>query len=92
MKKKGVDVVAVIAHNDPYVMSGWGKANGVNDDSLLFLTDEDLKFSSKFGWAEGGRAGRYAMIIDHGKITYAEIEKDKSIVTVSGVDAILKHL
>ena len=73
-------------------MSAWGKANGIHDDSLLFLTDEGCKFSERYGWAEGGRTGRYAMIIDHGKIKYAEIEKDKSGVTVSGVDAVLKAL
>lgn len=73
-------------------MSAWGKANGVHDDSLLFLTDEDCKFSARYGWAEGGRTDRYAMIIDHGKIVYAEKEKNKQAVTVSGVDAILEKL
>lgn len=32
VKNKGVDVVAVVASNDPFVMSAWGKANGVKDD------------------------------------------------------------
>lgn len=34
-KAKGVDVVAVVAFNDPFVMSAWGKANKVTDDSIV---------------------------------------------------------
>ena len=30
-KAKGVDVVAVVAANDPFVMSGWGRVEGVKD-------------------------------------------------------------
>lgn len=35
LKAKGVDHVIVVAFNDPYVMSGWGKANGVKDDFIV---------------------------------------------------------
>jgi alkyl hydroperoxide reductase 1 len=35
LRAKGVDQVAVLAYNDPYVMSAWGKANGVKDDSIV---------------------------------------------------------
>jgi alkyl hydroperoxide reductase 1 len=30
-KAKGVDVIAVIAANDPFVMSGWGRFEGLED-------------------------------------------------------------
>lgn len=40
----------------------------------LFMTDSDTKFSKSIGWIRGERTGRYAIIIDHGKITYAENE------------------
>ena len=32
LKSKGVDIVACIAFNDAWVMSAWGKANGVKDE------------------------------------------------------------
>jgi peroxiredoxin len=32
------------------------------------------------------------MVIDHGKVTYANVEKDFTQVTVSGVDPVLKAL
>ena len=34
-KAKGVDQIIVIASNDAWVMSAWGKANGVKDDSIV---------------------------------------------------------
>jgi alkyl hydroperoxide reductase 1 len=35
LKSKGVDEVLFIAYNDPFVMSAWGKANGVKDNSIV---------------------------------------------------------
>ena len=35
LKAKGVDQVVVIACNDPFVMSAWGKANKVSDDYIV---------------------------------------------------------
>ena len=43
IKSKGVDIVAVLAFNDPYVMSAWAKANGVKEDKIV---------SSVAGWQE----------------------------------------
>jgi len=88
---KGVDIVATIAFNDAWVMSAWGKANGVKDDSILFLSDSDCAFSEKFGWVAGGRTARYAIVIDHGKIIYAEKEPGRD-VSVSSAEAVLAKL
>lgn len=38
LRAKGVDVVAVLAYNDAYVMSAWGKANGVTGDDIVCFT------------------------------------------------------
>jgi len=90
-KAKGVDVIAVVAFNDPFVMSAWGKANGIKDDSILFLTDPEIEFTTKLGWASGGRTGRWAIVIDNGKIIYAEKEPAPGL-TVSGADAVLAKI
>lgn len=37
LKKAGVDQVVVIAYNDAFVMSAWGKANAVKDDFIVRL-------------------------------------------------------
>lgn len=96
-EKGGVDVVAVIASNDAWVMAAWGKVNGVkpNDESVLLLSDTASFFSKEYGWAAGmgDRNGRWAMVVDReGTIVYADKESDPSKVTVSGVEAVLKAL
>jgi peroxiredoxin len=35
LKGKGVDIIAVIAYNDAFVMSAWGKANGIKGDDIV---------------------------------------------------------
>lgn len=41
----------------------------------MFMSDPGIEFSKSIGWSKGPeRTGRYAMIIDHGKIVYAENE------------------
>lgn len=35
LRKKGVDIVAVIAFNDAFVMSAWGKINGMKDEDIV---------------------------------------------------------
>lgn len=37
LRQKGVDIVAVLAFNDAYVMSAWGKANQVQGDDIVRL-------------------------------------------------------
>ncbi|KIW89744.1 uncharacterized protein Z519_09901 [Cladophialophora bantiana CBS 173.52] len=78
IKGKQVDLVAVLAYNDAWVMSAWSKANGIKDE-ILFLSDPETKFSKSIGWNLGERCARYAMIIDHGKIVYAEKEPGRDI-------------
>lgn len=92
IKGKGVDIVIVIAMNDAWVMSAWGKANGIKNDKIMFMSDSGVAFSKSIGWTRGAdRTGRYAMVIDHGKIVYAENEPGGD-VTVSGVEAVLSKL
>ena len=46
------------------------------------MSDADTAFSKKIGWTMGERTSRYAMIVDHGKVSYAEKEPGGD-VTVS---------
>ncbi|KAF6233065.1 hypothetical protein HO173_008609 [Letharia columbiana] len=36
IKGRGVDIVLVVAMNDAWIMSAWGKANGVKNDQIRF--------------------------------------------------------
>ncbi|KIM43827.1 hypothetical protein M413DRAFT_443708 [Hebeloma cylindrosporum] len=98
-KAKGVDVVAVVAANDPFVMSGWGRVEGLKD-KILSLSDPDAEWSKKLGLSLdltgaglglGVRTGRYALIIDDLVVKYVGAETGKD-VSVSGVDAVLAKL
>ena len=64
-------------------MSAWAKANKVKNDDIMFLSDVETKFSKSIGWTVGDRTARYAMIMDHGKVVYAERETKPGDVTVS---------
>jgi alkyl hydroperoxide reductase 1 len=57
----------------------------------LFLSDVGAAFSKKFDWTLGERTARYALVIDHGKIVYAEKEPGRE-VTVSSAEAVLSKL
>jgi alkyl hydroperoxide reductase 1 len=91
LRAKGVEQVVVIASNDPFVMSAWGKANYTKDDFIIFATDSELAFSKAIGWTQGDRTARYAIAVDHGEVIYAAKEVERG-VSVSGADAVLAKL
>lgn len=53
----------------------WCEVRGA-DDGKLFLADTETKFSLQIGWMMGdtGRNARWAMVVDDGKVVYAERE------------------
>ena len=97
-KAKGY-LVYIISSNDPFVMSGWGRIQGVSDNSIVFATDVDNAFSaaldatidmSKLHF--GIRTGRYALVADDLKIKYFKVEDDAGEVSVSGAGSVLTAL
>ncbi len=78
LKAKGVDVVAVVSANDPFVLSGWSRILGFKE-SILALADPDAAWSAKLGLTVdlsglgiglGKRTTRYAIVIDDLKVAY----------------------
>ncbi|CRK27749.1 Peroxiredoxin Pen c 3 like protein [Verticillium longisporum] len=92
LKAKGVDQVVFIAYNDAFVMSAWGKANGVKDEFILFASDAGAAFSQSIGWTLGERTARYALVVDHGKVTYSELETEKGSIALTGAEGVLSKL
>lgn len=92
LQSQGVDLVVVIASNDAWVMSAWGKVNGVKQDSkILFMSDTKTFFSKAHGWEAGmgDRNGRWAMIVEKdGTVSYAENESNPRQVTVSTLESL----
>ncbi|KHN98798.1 Thioredoxin-like fold protein [Metarhizium album ARSEF 1941] len=89
LEAKGVDMVVMIAYNDPYVMSAWAKAHGITDAFIICASDPG--FSKSIGWNDGERTARYAIVVDHGKVVYAEKE-DGSGIERSGAEGVLANL
>ena len=68
-KDKGVDLVACISVNDPFVMSAWGADRGVGEDVMMF-SDGNCEFTLAIGlemdgsgFGLGTRSQRYAMVL-----------------------------
>jgi len=79
LKAKGIDEIACISVNDPFVMSAWGQRDGSED--IVMLADGNGAFAeatglvmdgSKFGM--GKRSQRYSMIVDDGVVEQLNLE------------------
>jgi peroxiredoxin len=79
LKSQGIDEIACISVNDPFVMAAWGKADGSGD--ITMLADGNGAFAdavgltmdgSKFGM--GKRSQRYSMIVNDGVVEQLNIE------------------
>ena len=55
------------------------------------MSDDETKFSQSIGWTAGARTARYAIVIDHGKVVYAEKESTRGL-EVSSVESVLAKL
>ena len=79
LKAKGIDEIACISVNDPFVMAAWGERDG--SDDITMIADGNGEFAqavgltmdgSKFGL--GQRSQRYSMIVDDGIVEQLNIE------------------
>ena len=78
LKAKGVDTVACISVNDPFVMDAWGEDQQVGD-TVTMLADGNGEFTKAVGlemdgsgFGLGTRSQRYAMVIEDGVVTVAQ--------------------
>ena len=95
---KGVDRIACIAVNDPFVMGAWGNAQGTGD-KILMLADGNGDFAAQTGLeldlsgiGLGKRSQRYAAILENGVVQEIFVETNPGGVDVSSSDAVLKAL
>ena len=80
LKGNGVDEIACISVNDPFVMAAWGERDGSEDITMLadgngaFSDAVGLSFDcSKFGM--GKRSQRYSMIVNDGVVEQLNVEQ-----------------
>ena len=97
LKAKGVDVVACVSVNDPFVMKAWGDDRNVGED-VLMLSDGNGEFTAAIGlemdgsgFGLGTRSQRYAMIIDDGVVSVLNVESGPGL-DISSAETVLEQL
>jgi len=97
LKAKGVDTIACIAVNDPFVMGAWGKEHNC-DDSIVMLGDGSGEFAHAVGLeldrrkeGMGMRSQRYSMLVDNGVVKALNVEEPGQYA-VSSAEAMLQAL
>jgi len=97
IKAKGVDTVACMAVNDPFVMEAWGKDQNVGD-KVLMLADGSAKFARDLGLeldlvdrGLGVRSQRFAMIVNDGTVEKIMVE-EAGAFDVSSAESVLANL
>ena len=80
LKSQGVDEIACISVNDPFVMQAWGKEHGV--DGKVTMLSDDGAFTKAIGlsldlpdFGLSGRSERYSMVVDNGVVKSINVEK-----------------
>lgn len=80
LKSQGVDEIACISVNDPFVMQAWGKEHGV--DGKVTMLSDDGTFTKALGlsldlpdFGLSGRSERYSMVVDNGVVKSINVEK-----------------
>ena len=96
LKSKGVDEIACVSVNDPFVMSAWNERDGSSDITMIadgngeFTDALGLSFDgSKFGM--GKRSQRYSMVVNDGTVEQINVEAPGDY-RVSGAEAMLEQL
>ncbi len=98
IKAKGVDLLAVVAVNDVFVMDAWEKASGAGD-KIQFLSDGNADLAKALGLALDGsgfglgtRSQRFSMVIDNLVVNQLFVEDVPSNADISGAEKMLEVL
>ena len=98
LKEKGVDLVACISVNDPFVMAAWSKDRDAAED-VLMLADGNAEFTSAIGlemdvsgFGMGMRSQRYSMVIDNGVVSSLNVESGPVLDVSSAETLSLIHI
>ncbi|MBB3975887.1 peroxiredoxin [Rhizobium azooxidifex] len=95
---KGVDEIAVVAVNDPFVMTAWAKETG-GLGKIRFLADGGAQFAKAIGLdidltanGLGVRSKRYSMLVEDGVVKTLNIEESPGQATVSAAATMIGQL
>ena len=97
-RAKGVEEIMCISVNDPFALQAWGEATGANAAGITHLGDADGSFTKGLGMDFTaphlgliGRSNRYALVIEDGVITTANID-EPGVCNISTGEALLAEI
>ena len=98
IKAKGIDMIAVTAVNDVFVMDAWKKASGA-EGKIEFLADGSADLAKALGLTLdasanglGVRSQRYAMLVDDGVVKTLNVEDAPGKAEISSAENLLKSM
>lgn len=99
LREKGVEEIACVSVNDPFVMKAWGAATGGADAGIRFLADADGAFTRALGLdftneKAGllGRSKRYAMLVEDGVVKILNLEASPGQCEISAGETLLSQI
>jgi peroxiredoxin len=97
-KREGIDTVACVAVNDPFVMGVWEEQTG-GKGKVLFLSDGNAEFTKMIGMdfdgsgvGLGTRSKRYAMFVDNGVVKVLDVEESPGVCDITGASHLLEQI
>lgn len=95
-RAKGVDEIACVAVNDPFVLEVWGEATGATKAGIRMLSDASATFTKAIGMdfdapSAGfiSRSRRYAMLAENGVVRVLNVEESRGQCEISGGEGLL---
>jgi peroxiredoxin len=97
-RTKGVQEIICISVNDPFVLKAWGDATGATVAGITHLGDAEGKLTHALKMEFSaphlgliGRSNRYALVLEDGVITHANID-EPGVCDISTGEALLAKL
>jgi peroxiredoxin len=96
LRAKGVDEIACVAVNDPYVMGACGEATGATKAGIRMLSDAGATFTRAMGLVYDNpdrglisRSMRYALLAEDGVVQVLNVEESTGTCAVSAGETML---
>jgi peroxiredoxin len=97
LRAKGVDLIACMSVNDPFVMAEWAKSQNAGED-VVMVADGNADLTKAMGlemdasgFCLGTRCQRFALIAEDGKVTELLVEEPGAF-EVSSAESVLSKL
>ena len=99
LAEKGIEAIACVAVNDPFVLKAWGETTGATEAGIELLSDADGAFTKALGMnfdvpTRGlhNRSKRYTMLVDDGVVKALSVEDNPGACDLTSGDAMVASL